>query len=153
MIIDRKDITSALSELKNLGKKIVFTNGCFDIIHVGHVQYLTEAKALGDVLVIGLNTDSSVKVLKGPSRPINNEHDRAIVLDSLKPVDYVTFFDEETPYNLINQILPDILVKGGDYSLENIVGADIVLQNGGKVEIIKFVEGKSTTLIIEKMQK
>jgi D-beta-D-heptose 7-phosphate kinase/D-beta-D-heptose 1-phosphate adenosyltransferase len=153
MIIDRKDITSALSELKNLGKKIVFTNGRFDIIHVGHVQYLTEAKALGDVLVIGLNTDSSVKVLKGPSRPINNEHDRAIVLDSLKPVDYVTFFDEETPYNLINQILPDILVKGGDYSLENIVGADIVLQNGGKVEIIKFVEGKSTTLIIEKMQK
>ena len=139
-------------ELKSQGKKIVFTNGCFDILHCGHTTYLSESKKLGDVLVLGLNSDESVRRLKGESRPINNQSDRAVVMDSLKSIDYVVIFEEDTPYNVINAIIPDVLVKGGDYNKENIVGADIVENNGGSVVTINFVEGKSTTNIINKMK-
>ncbi len=152
MIIARTDLKEKCSELKSKAKKIVFTNGCFDIIHSGHIYYLNEAKKLGDVLIIGLNSDSSVKRLKGSERPINNESDRALILDSLKFVDYVTIFDEDTPYNLIDLIKPDILVKGGDYIADEVVGADIVRENGGQVVIIPYVQGKSTTGIIEKIK-
>ncbi len=139
-------------ELKAQGKKIVFTNGCFDILHCGHTTYLSESKKLGDVLILGLNSDDSVRRLKGESRPINNQSDRAVVMDSLKSIDYVVIFEEDTPYNLINAIIPDVLVKGGDYNKDNIVGADIVENNGGSVVTINFVEGKSTTNIINKMK-
>lgn len=153
MIIERYELKNKCSKLKTEGKKIVFTNGCFDIIHSGHIYYLSEAKKLGDLLIIGLNSDDSVRRLKGNERPINNETDRALVLDSLKFVDYVTIFDEDTPYDLINLIKPDFLVKGGDYKADEVVGADIVQTNGGKVVIIPFVQGKSTTSIIQKLKK
>lgn len=145
------EIQSICNEARGANKKVVFTNGCFDIIHPGHVFYLTEAKKLGDILVVGLNTDASVKRLKGNSRPINNEQDRATVLDALKPVDYVVLFDEDTPLELIKVVRPDFLVKGSDYNRDNIIGADFVESYGGKVITIQFVEGKSTTNIINKM--
>ena len=153
MICSLEYIKNIAEKAKKENKKIVFTNGCFDIIHSGHCFYLTEAKKLGDILIVGLNTDASVKRLKGETRPVNNEDDRAIVLSCLKPVDYVVLFDEDTPFNLIRNIIPNVLVKGGDYTIENIVGADIVLENGGEVKVIPFVEGKSTTKIIEKISK
>lgn len=153
MICSLEYIKNIAEKAKNENKKIVFTNGCFDIIHSGHCFYLTEAKKLGDILIVGLNTDASVKRLKGETRPINNEDDRAMVLSCLKPVDYVVLFDEDTPFNLIRNIIPNVLVKGGDYTIENIVGADIVLENGGEVKVIPFVEGKSTSKIIEKISK
>ena len=142
-----------IKNLKNEGKKIVFTNGCFDIIHAGHIQYLQEAKALGDILIVGVNSDASVKRLKGNSRPINFEDDRLIVLDALKPVDYVILFDEDTPFNLIKAIIPDVLVKGGDWKIEDIIGYDIVTQNGGKVKSLSFKKGISTTEIIKRIKK
>jgi len=129
-------------------KRIVFTNGCFDILHVGHVEYLSQARSKGDVLVVGLNSDQSVKRLKGEMRPINPENARAIVLAALECVDFVIFFEEDTPYHLIKEVQPNILIKGGDYSIDTIVGADIVLQNGGVVETIPIVEGFSTTGIL-----
>ena len=139
-------------DLKNSnGKKIVFTNGCFDILHVGHIQYLEQAADLGDVLVVGLNSDRSVRALKGADRPINSENDRAKMLASLGCVDYVVIFDEDTPYELIRKIQPDILVKGGDYSVDEVVGRDVVEDKGGEVRILPFVEGKSTTGIIKKI--
>ena len=153
MICSLEYIKNIAEKAKKENKKIVFTNGCFDIIHSGHCFYLTEAKKLGDILIVGLNTDASVKRLKGETRPVNNEDDRAIVLSCLKPVDYVVLFDEDTPFNLIRNIIPNVLVKGGDYTIDNIVGADIVLENGGEVKVIPFVEGKSTTKIIEKISK
>ncbi len=134
-------------------KKIVFTNGCFDILHRGHLSYLNEAKKLGDLLFIGLNSDKSVRKLKGPQRPVNNEEDRKYFLENLKSVDFVEIFSEETPYDLIQAILPEILVKGGDWPIEQIVGHDIVLNNGGKVLSLNFEEGHSTTNIIEKIKK
>ena len=133
-------------------QKIVFTNGCFDVLHFGHVHYLLEAKKLGDVLVVGLNSDDSVRRLKGPSRPINGEKERAFVLAALSFVDYVVLFDEDTPENLIKTVRPDVLVKGGDYALDQIVGADFVRQNGGTVTTIPFVEGYSSTQIIEQLK-
>lgn len=153
MICSLEYIKNIAEKAKKENKKIVFTNGCFDIIHSGHCFYLTEAKKLGDILIVGLNTDASVKRLKGETRPVNNEDDRAMVLSCLKPVDYVVLFDEDTPFSLIRNIIPNVLVKGGDYTIENIVGADIVLENGGEVKVIPFVEGKSTTKIIEKISK
>lgn len=135
----------------NSEKKVVFTNGCFDILHPGHVAYLFEAKSLGDVLVVGLNSDASVKRLKGPSRPINDENSRKYVLESLKPVDFVEIFDEDTPLTLIKKIMPDVLVKGGDWKPEQIVGSKEVLENGGTVRSLKFIDGHSTTNIIEKI--
>ncbi len=151
MILTKNLISDAIAKEKSLEKKIIFTNGCFDIIHSGHVTYLNESKQLGDILVIGLNSDQSVRRLKGINRPINIQQDRAIVLDNLKAVDFVTIFDEDTPYNLISIIKPDIITKGGDYTKENVVGYDIVNKYGGKVVIINLVEGKSTTSIINKI--
>ncbi len=153
MLISRQTLSELCREAKSEGKTIVFTNGCFDIIHAGHIAYLNDSKKLGDILVIGLNSDDSVKRLKGPSRPYNNINDRAVVLSSLKPVDYVSVFEEDTPLELITAILPDVLTKGGDYNPDNIVGADIVRAGGGKVIVINYVEGKSTTLIIDKLKK
>ncbi|MFL5783089.1 MAG: D-glycero-beta-D-manno-heptose 1-phosphate adenylyltransferase [Bacteriovoracaceae bacterium] len=137
---------------KNKGKKIVFTNGCFDILHRGHVTYLAEAKKLGDLLVIGLNSDASVKRLKGPERPINNEKDRQYVLSQLKSVDFVEIFTEDTPLNLILTVKPGVLVKGGDWKIEQIVGGKEVQANGGQVFSLNFVDGYSTTNLIEKIQ-
>lgn len=135
-------------------KKIVFTNGCFDILHRGHVEYLAQARDLGDVLVLGLNTDNSVKRLgKSPERPINDELSRATVLSALECVDVIILFDEDTPYELIKFVQPDILVKGDDYKPENIVGYDIVTAKGGQVKTISFVQGFSTTGLIDKMRK
>ena len=139
-------------DLKRQGRKIVFTNGCFDVLHFGHVHYLLQARELGDILVIGLNSDDSVRRLKGPTRPINGEKERAFVLAALACVDYVVVFDEDTPKKLIETVRPDVLVKGGDYTLDNIVGADFVTQNGGTVTTIPFVEGFSSTRIIEKLK-
>lgn len=140
-------------EIQRLGRKVVFTNGCFDILHRGHVSYLNEAKSQGDLLVVGLNSDSSVKRLKGKSRPINTEQDRKYVLENLKCIDFVFIFEEDTPYDLIKKIRPDILVKGGDWKPEDIVGSDIVLKDGGEVRSLQFIDGLSTTNIIKKIQK
>jgi rfaE bifunctional protein nucleotidyltransferase chain/domain len=148
-----KELNSFVNALKSARGKIVFTNGVFDIIHRGHVEYLTEAKSYGDILVVGLNSDSSVKRIKGDNRPVNNEDDRAFVLLNLKPVDYVVVFSEDTPYNLIKAIQPDVLVKGGDWEVKDIVGSDIVLNGGGKVFSLKFVDNYSTTGIIKKISK
>ena len=140
-----------VNELKAQGKRIVFTNGVFDIIHRGHVKYLIEAKNLGDILIVGLNSDSSVKMIKGDKRPIVAEENRAFVLANLKPVDYVVIFSEDTPYNTIKRIVPDILVKGADWDEDKIVGSDIVKQSGGVIKRITFVENNSSTNIIEKI--
>jgi rfaE bifunctional protein nucleotidyltransferase chain/domain len=150
MLMTWKNILPKLRKLRSMDKKICFTNGCFDIIHAGHVTYLMKAKRLGDILIVGLNSDESVRRLKGNSRPINDQSDRAFVLSALKPVDYVVIFDQDTPYELVDLIKPDIIVKGGDYTPETVVGADIVTQKGGEVVIIPLVEGKSTTKIVEK---
>ncbi|RAX53844.1 bifunctional heptose 7-phosphate kinase/heptose 1-phosphate adenyltransferase [Helicobacter sp. 16-1353] len=137
-----------IENLKKDGKKIVFTNGCFDIIHIGHISYLKKAKSFGDILVVGLNSDNSVRILKGKNRPINNEKDRAFVLASLSCVDFVVIFDEETPYNLIKKIKPDILVKGGDYNGKDVVGSDIVKDT----RIVEFIPNMSTTNIVNKIK-
>lgn len=136
---------------KNKNQRIVFTNGCFDILHKGHVTYLNQAAYLGNVLIVGLNSDDSVRKLKGPTRPVNDWNARATLLASLKMVDAVICFDEETPEMLIKQVIPDVLVKGGDYQLHEIVGADFVQQNGGQVVIIDLVKGFSTSTIISKI--
>ena len=147
------EITDLVKNLREQGKKIVFTNGCFDIIHAGHVQYLQEAKELGDVLIIGLNSDTSVKRLKGEGRPINDQNNRAVVLNGLKAIGYVIIFEQDTPYDLINKIKPDALVKGGDWPINEIVGYDIVKASGGIVKSLSFHAGNSTTAIIEKINK
>ncbi len=145
----------ALKELKTWrekNKKIVFTNGCFDIIHPGHIDYLSQARDLGDILVLGLNTDQSVRRLnKGSNRPINDERTRAYVLAGLACVDLIVFFDEETPYNLIKLLQPNVLVKGKDYEVEKIIGFDILKENGGEVITIPFLEGYSTSSLIKKI--
>ena len=151
-----KDLDGAKAlvlQWKHTGKKVVFTNGCFDILHLGHVDYLEKARALGDKLVLGLNTDDSVSRFKGPERPIQNQNSRAHVLASLQFIDLVVFFNEDTPFNLISELLPDVLVKGSDYLAENIVGADVVKRAGGVVKTIDFVPGYSTTRILEKIKK
>lgn len=134
-------------------QKVVFTNGCFDILHLGHVDYLEKAASKGDKLIVALNTDASVSKLKGPTRPVNNENARARIIAALAFVDAVIFFSEDTPLSLIKQLKPDILVKGSDYKISNIVGANIVMENGGKVETIDLVEGYSTTNIINKINQ
>ena len=133
--------------------KVVFTNGCFDILHAGHVAYLQEAKQQGDLLVVGLNSDASVARLKGPTRPIQNQDDRAFILSALACVDHVVIFDEETPLSLIEAVKPDVLVKGGDWRIDQIVGSDFVLARGGEVKSLQFVEGRSTTRIVEKIHE
>ena len=142
-----------VDDWKLSGQKIVFTNGCFDILHRGHVEYLTEAKACGDKLVTALNSDTSVRGLKGDPRPIQSQEDRAVILDALESVDLVVIFDQETPAEIIKTLLPDVLVKGGDYTPDTIVGADIVTENGGEVKVIPFRSGQSTSGIIEKIIK
>ncbi len=151
MLIDRKSAAQFCEGLRRQGKKIVFTNGCFDIIHAGHVRYLTTAKNFGDVLIIGLNTDESVRKLKGASRPINTQADRAEVLLGLKAVDHVIYFGEQTAENLITEVKPDVYVKGGDYTLETLPEAAIVQKYGGRVELVNLVAGRSTTNVINKI--
>ncbi|MCB0725004.1 MAG: D-glycero-beta-D-manno-heptose 1-phosphate adenylyltransferase [Ignavibacteriae bacterium] len=153
MITTLEEFLPERKKLKDENKKLVFTNGCFDILHRGHVEYLNQAKDLGDLLIIGLNSDDSVKRLKGQDRPINNENDRAFLLDNLKSVDYVIVFNEDTPYNLIKEIIPDFLVKGGDWKEEDIVGYDIVKENGGEVKSLNYVNNYSTTGLIEKINR
>ena len=138
---------------KESGEKIVFTNGCFDILHSGHIYLLREAKNLGDRLLIGLNSNQSVQNLKGPVRPFNPEDTRATVLESLSMVDGVTIFQEDTPHELIKEIIPHVLVKGGDYSIENVVGANTVRESGGKVVLIPFLEGYSTSDLIARIRE
>lgn len=152
-IIDINNIESYLTYWNLKNQKIVFTNGCFDILHRGHVEYLAQAANHGDVLIIGVNTDSSVKRIKGETRPVQDEYARAILLASLNFVTAVVLFDEETPYNLIKRIQPDVLIKGSDYSIKDIIGSDIVEAKGGEVITIDFIEGYSTTSIIEKLKK
>jgi rfaE bifunctional protein nucleotidyltransferase chain/domain len=151
MITDKIITQQDLPDVIALHKTIVFTNGCFDIIHAGHVQYLEQAKQLGEILIIGLNSDASVKRLKGSLRPFNTEQDRAIVLAALAAVDYIIIFAEDTPYELIKQIQPDVLVKGGDWAVDKIVGADIVQAKGGKVLSLPYKEGLSSTNLIKAM--
>lgn len=149
-LIDLNTLLEKLPAIRK-DKKVVFTNGCFDILHVGHVMYLEEARAQGDLLILGLNSDSSVRELKGPTRPIQNENDRAYILSALECVDFVVLFSDETPYELIKAISPDVLVKGGDWKIEDIVGHDIVQANGGVVKSLQFVDGRSTTNIVSKI--
>ena len=153
MNISKELAIEILETAKKDGKKVVFTNGCFDILHRGHVTYLNEAKRQGDILVVGVNSDASVKKLKGESRPINSEYDRAFVLDGLKAVDYTVIFGEDTPEDLIACLKPSVHVKGGDYKKEDLPETKIVESYGGEVIILNFVEGKSTTNIIEKISK
>jgi len=148
-LYSREKLKNIVAKLKKNGKKIVFTNGCFDLIHAGHIKVFERAKALGDVLIVGLNSDSSVKRLKGPNRPLVNEKSRAYVLSALEPVDYVTLFSEDTPAQLIAQLEPDILVKGGDYKINEIVGRDDVK----KVVRVPLLKGRSTTELIKKIVK
>ncbi len=140
-------------KLKEENKKVVFTNGCFDILHAGHVDYIEKAKEMGDILIVGLNSDSSVKRIKGEKRPIVPENERAFIIASLKSVDFVILFNEDTPYELIKALVPDTLVKGDDWNIENVVGKDIVEKNGGDVKTIKFVNFQSTTNIIKTIQE
>ena len=148
-----KDNIEIINIIKAERKKIVFTNGCFDLLHVGHIRYLAQAKKLGDFLIIGLNSDSSVKELKGEDRPINSFEDRATLLSSIESVDLVIMFEEQTPENLIKDIVPDILVKGGDYNIEDIVGYKTIIQNGGQVKTLSFYDGYSSTNYINKIKK
>ena len=152
MLVERQDIAKFCEILRKGGQKVVFTNGCFDILHAGHVTYLEAAKAQGDVLVLGLNTDASVRRLKGPERPINSELDRAKVVGALKSVDYVVLFGEQTAEAVIAEVKPEIYVKGGDYTLDTLPEAKIVQSYGGKVAFIDMVEGRSTTNIINKIK-
>ncbi len=153
MFVKQSDLSDILKELKAEGKTVVTTNGCFDILHVGHVRYLEKAKSFGDVLIVALNSDKSVKSIKGESRPINNENDRAEILSALRSVDYVVLFDEDSPIDLLLEIKPDVHTKGADYTIDSLPEAKGIMEAGGRIEFISFVEGKSTTSIIEKMRK
>ena len=145
------ELKPILYKLKKEGKKVVFTNGCFDILHVGHVRYLKEAKGYGDILIVAVNSDLSVKSIKGDKRPIVSQSERAEVVAALEMVDYVIMFDEDTPYNIIKKLQPDVLIKGGDWTIDKIIGRDIVEARGGKVIAIPFIEGASTTGIVERV--
>jgi len=151
-IYNKKNLKEAVEKWRSEEKVIVFTNGCFDILHRGHVEYINNAKKMGDILVLGLNSDKSLKKLKGTGRPYVSQNDRAYILSQLIPIDAVTIFEEETPLNLIKLVKPDVLVKGGDYSLDEIVGKKEVEKNGGTVIAIPLVKGKSTTGLIEKIK-
>ena len=150
-VVDLNQLQHLIYRWRVLSKKIVFTNGCFDILHLGHIDYLAKASDLGDILVLGVNSDASTRGLKGPNRPINNEEQRSVLLASLHFMDAVIIFDDPTPIELIKIVRPDVLVKGSDYNLSNIVGADIVQSYGGQVKTIDFLPGYSTTMIEEKI--
>jgi len=152
-IKERKELTKIIKILKAKGKRIVFTNGCFDLLHIGHIRYLEKAKTLGDILVVGVNSDSSVRKLKGPKRPLLPVRERAEILSGLGCVDYVTIFDELDPLKLITSLQPNVLVKGGDWTKEQIVGGEVVEKSGGEVVIIPFVKGASTSDLIEAILK
>ena len=152
-VVKLDELLNIVEELKKQNKTIVTTNGCFDILHAGHVRYLNQAKSFGDILVLLLNSDSSVRKIKGPSRPLNCEEDRAEIIAGLYAVDYVVIFDEETPMNMLAQIKPHVHVKGGDYTEETLPEAKIIKDGGGRVEFIKFLEGRSTTNIINKISQ
>jgi rfaE bifunctional protein nucleotidyltransferase chain/domain len=147
------ELRPLLGILQATGKKIVFTNGCFDLIHTGHTRYLAKAKSLGDLLIVAVNSDSSVRMIKGEKRPINTQAERAEILAALESVDFVTIFDEPDPHKIISELQPDVLVKGGDWPIEKIIGRDIVEARGGRVVNVPYVEGASTTGIIEKILK
>ncbi len=152
-IITVQKLRPLLDILRATGKKIVFTNGCFDLIHTGHTRYLAKARSFGDILVVAVNSDSSVRIIKGEKRPINTQTDRAETLAALESVDFVIVFDEPNPHRVISELQPDVLVKGGDWPIENIIGRDIVEERGGKVVSVGYIEGASTTGIIEKILK
>ena len=152
-IIELQDLKSLKGYWQFKDFKVVFTNGCFDIIHKGHIEYLVKAANLGDILIVGLNSDKSIKKIKGENRPVQDEKSRALVLASFQFINHVILFDEETPYELIKLIEPDVLVKGTDYKKEEIIGYDIVTKKGGKVVTIDFIEGYSTSAIIDKISK
>ena len=150
-ILGREEAAALIESLKAQGKKVVFTNGCFDILHVGHLRYLEQAREQGDLLVVGVNSDASVKRLKGPTRPINSELDRAEMLAGLKAVDYTVIFTEDTPVEIIDELKPSIHVKGGDYKKEDLPETEVVERNGGEVRILMLVDGKSTTSVVNKI--
>lgn len=152
-ILSRGSMLGERQRLRSAGRRLVFTNGVFDLMHVGHIRYLTQARALGDVLVVAINSDRTVRELKGSSRPVFSERERAEILAALRVVDYVTVFDDVSPRSLIAELLPDVLVKGGDYNLDEIHGREEVEASGGKVISLPFVEGVSTTSIIERMKR
>ncbi len=152
VILDRGELLRVRAELRAAGRRLVFTNGCFDILHVGHVRYLAAARALGDALLVAVNSDASVRALKGAGRPVMNESERAEMLAALSAVDFVTVFDEDSPRRLIAEVLPDVLVKGGDYALDEIHGREEVEASGGRVLALPFVEGASTTDIIGRVK-
>lgn len=151
MILTTGEFKKVRDNLRSEKKKIVFTNGCFDILHRGHASYLNEARSLGDILIVGVNSDKSVRGLKGDGRPVHSELDRAYILDNLKSVDYAIIFDEATPYELIKEVMPDYLVKGGDWKEDEIIGSDIVKANGGKVVSLNYINNYSTTGILNKL--
>lgn len=150
-VLRREKVAEFVSNLHKSGKTVVATNGCFDILHVGHVRYLEKTKTFADYMIVLLNSDKSVRSIKGEGRPINNENDRAEILCALRCVDYVVLFDEDSPRNLLDEIKPDVYTKGADYTMETLPEADIMKKNGTRVEFIDFVEGKSTTKTIEKI--
>ncbi len=151
MVLSDTDLKKTVRSWRDQGKKIVFTNGCFDLLHRGHVEYLNIAKSHGDVLIVGINSDRSVRALKGAGRPLVNEDDRAFIVSQLRSVDATVIFDEDTPHRLIAELLPDILVKGGDYKPDEVVGKDIVENNGGKLVLVPLTPGRSTSGILEKI--
>lgn len=151
-VVSRSEIPCIVEVLRKEGKTVVTTNGCFDILHVGHVRYLQKTKTFADYSIVMLNSDKSVRSIKGPTRPINNEADRAEILCALSCVDFVVLFDEDSPANLISEIKPDVHTKGADYTIETLPEAKVIMENGGRVEFISFVAGKSTTSIIEKVK-
>lgn len=152
-VVKRENIRDIVKEIQKGGETVVTTNGCFDILHVGHVRYLQKTKTFADYSIVLLNSDKSVKAIKGEGRPINNENDRAEILCALSCVDFVVFFDEDSPRDLLDEIKPDVHTKGADYSVETLPEADVILKNGGKIEFIEFVEGKSTTKTIETIKE
>lgn len=152
-ITDAEKLKGTIAQWKNEARKVVFTNGVFDLLHIGHITYLAKASELGDKLVIGLNSDSSVKRIKGDDRPVNDQNSRAALLAALFFVDAIVLFEEDTPLSLITTLMPNVLVKGADYAIENIVGGKEVIANGGEVKTISFVEGYSSTSIIQKIRK
>ena len=151
MLVKREEIRDLIDKIHKSGKTVVTTNGCFDILHVGHVRYLEKTKTFADYLIVLLNSDKSVRSIKGPTRPINNENDRAEILSALRCVDYVVLFDEDSPRNLLDEMKPDVYTKGADYTMKTLPEADIMIKNNTRVEFIEFVEGKSTTKTIEKI--
>jgi glycerol-3-phosphate cytidylyltransferase len=152
-VLTREEAKNKITALKNAGKRIVLTNGCFDILHVGHVRYMKEAKALGDVLIVGINSDESVKRLKGENRPIVPQNERAEMLDALETVDYVVIFDEDTPEEIIRELRPNIQAKGGDYKESDVIETKALDEYGGELKILQLVDGASTTNILEKIRK